>query len=202
MRVYVSLEDIYNGVTKSVEFTRNVNGKEDKKTVKIAVPIGCPDNFKLVKRELGNVHDDLEPGNLVIVVTYEEHPDFKVSNNHLIIMKSIKYGTSMLGTKFLVSLPNKKEVNFDVDGPIFNDDIKVVHGMGLPDQNGDMGDLVVKFEVEKVLSFTKDQIKIIRSVFPLDKFVVGKCETVKGVTPSNEQEDDQSQEGNVQCAQS
>ena len=59
-----------------------------------------------------------------------------------------------------------------------------------------------KFEVEKKLSFTKEQIKVIRSVFPLDKFTVGKCETIKAVTPSSEQDDDQSQDGNVQCAQS
>ena len=147
VRVYVNLEDIYKGVSKTVEFTRNLDGKEDKKTVKISIPIGCPDNFKLVKRELGNVHDDLEPGNLVIVVTYEEHPEFKVSNNHLIMMKTIQYGTSVLGTKFLVKLPNSKEINFDVDGPIFNDDIKVIHGMGVRDQRGEMGDLVVRFEV-------------------------------------------------------
>tara|TARA_X000000950_G_scaffold282028_1_gene379989 strand:- start:713 stop:1738 length:1026 start_codon:yes stop_codon:yes gene_type:complete len=203
VRVYISLNDVYNGVMKTVEFERHINGNNESKKVKISIPKGCPDNFKLVKRGLGNVYEDLPAGSLVIVVTYDDDPLFKVSNNHLIILKEIQFGTSLIGTKFLVKLPNGKEINFDVDGPIFNEDIRVIHGMGLPDQNGKNGDLVVKFEVERKAVFTKDQIKLIRKEFPLDKFTVGECETMKGVIPSeNHDEDDDPNEGKVECNQS
>ena len=201
-RIIISLEDVYNGTTKSVEIERYVKGETIKNKIKINIPKGCPDNFKMVKKGLGNEHDDLEPGNLILVVTYDDHPDFQVTNNHLILLKKVKFGTSMVGTKFLVTLPNKKEINFDVDGPIFNDDIRVIHGMGLPDQREICGDLVVKFEVERKVSFTKEQIKVIRNVFPLDKFLVGECETIKAELPRDDINEEDPNEGRVECNQS
>ena len=64
----------------------------------------------------------------------------------LVIKKKIKFGTSILGTKFHVKLLDGKDINLDFDGPIFDGDLRAVQNYGLPDMNGGKGDLVVKFD--------------------------------------------------------
>ena len=126
-----------------------------------------------------------------------------ILNNFIIkIKKKIKFGTSLLGTKFHVKLLDGKDINLDFDGPIYDGDLRAVQNYGLPDMNGGRGDLVVKFEIEKELNFTKDQIKLITQFFPMDKFSVEDCEDVKAIDPEsfqNEFNEDQPQ--GVQCAQ-
>ena len=206
-RVMVTLEEVFTGTSKEIKATRNNKGKTEEVNMKINIPAGCSNNVKMVKRGEGNVEEDLEQGNLVIVVTYEDHPVFDVSDNHLVIRKKVKFGTSLLGTKFHVQLLDGKDINLDFDGPIFNEDLRVVKGLGLPSMNGrQSGDLVVKFEVEKELIFTKEQIKLITENFPIDKFQVEECEDVKAVDPetfNNIDDDNEDETGHpgVQCAQ-
>ena len=76
---------------------------------------------------------------------------------------------------------------------------------GLPSMNGRNGDLVIKYEVEKELKFTKNQIKLITEFFPMDKFNVEDCEDIKAVDPESfqNQSSDEGPQGHpgVQCAQ-
>ena len=200
-RVMVTLEEVYTGTTKEIKGTRKNKDKTENFSMKIDIPVGCGDNIKMVQRGKGNIDDDLEPGNLVIVITYEDHPVFKVSENHLVIIKKIKFGTSLLGTKFNVKLLDGSDINIDVNGPIFDGDIRAIQNYGLPVMNNrGRGDLVVKFEVDRLLSFNKEQIKLITETFPMDKFPVKDCEDIEAVNPETfESTNDNDQEGNVQC---
>jgi DnaJ-class molecular chaperone len=205
-RVMVTLEEVVKGTSKEINAERNNKGKKENIKMKINVPPGCGNNVKMVKRGEGHIQDDLEPGNLVIVITYEDHPTFDVSDNHLVIRKKIKFGTSLLGTKFHVKLLDGRDVNLDFDGPIFDGDLRAIQNLGLPNMNGSQGDLVVKFEVEKELTFNKEQIKLITQFFPMDKFNVQDCEDIKAVDPETFQNDSEGSQGpqsaqGVQCAQ-
>ena len=204
-RVTVTLEEIVTGTSKEINTERSNKGKKESIKMKINIPPGCGNNIKMVKRGEGHIQDDMEPGNLVIVVTYEDHPTFDVSDNHLVIRKKIKFGTSLLGTKFHVKLLDGRDVNLDFDGPIFDGDLRAVQNLGLPSMNGPQGDLVIKFEVEKELNFNKEQIKLITQFFPMDKFNVEDCEDIKAEDPESFQHDnsDDGSQGHpgVQCAQ-
>ena len=103
-RVMVTLEEVVTGASKEINTERSNKGKKESIKMKINIPPGCGNNIKMVKHGEGHVQDDLEPGKLIIVVTYEDHPTFDVSDNHLVIRKKIKFGTSLLGTKFHVKL--------------------------------------------------------------------------------------------------
>ena len=131
-----------------------------------------------------------------------------MSENHLVLVKEIKYGTSLLGTRFSTMLLDGYEININVDGPIFNDDLRVIKNFGLPKMNSSRrGDLVIKFKVDRDLEFTKEQIKVIMAHFPIDKFNVGDCDTVTAENPdeindSDDSDDELNNEGsNVQCQQ-
>ena len=201
-RIMVSLEEVMTGCSKEIKCDRSINGKKEKFEMKINIPPGCSNNLKMVKRGEGNLEEGLEQGNLVIVITHEDHETFNVSENHLVIKKKIKFGTSLLGTKFHVKLLDGNDINLDFDGPIFDGDLRAVQNYGLPDMNGGRGDLVVKFEIEKELNFTKDQIKLITQFFPMDKFSVEDCEDVKAIDPESfENAFDEDQPQGVQCAQ-
>jgi len=204
-RVMISLEDVMTGASKEINTERNNKGKKENIKMKINIPPGCSDNVKMVKKGEGNIEGDLEQGNLVIVITYEDHPTFDVSESHLVIRKKIKFGTSLLGTKFHVKLLDGRNVNLDFDGPIFDGDLRAVQNLGLPSMNGHQGDLVVKFEVEKELNFDKDQIKLITQFFPMDKFNVEDCEDIKAADPESFQSQHSSEgaheQPGVQCAQ-
>jgi len=204
-RVMVTLEEVFTGTTKEINIIKKNKGKNENVNFKIKIPPGCNDNTKMVQRGKGNIEEDLEPGNLVIVITYKEHEEFKVSDSHLVIIKKIKFGTSLLGTRFSVKLLDGRYINIDVSGPIFDGDMRAIQKYGLPGMNNHRnGDLVVKFEVEKELSFNKEQIKLITEFFPMDKFPVKDCDNVEAIDPelfdqqSNNPNQDNNPE-NVQC---
>jgi len=199
-RVMVTLEEVFTGTTKEINIVRDNKGKKDTFKFKINIPIGCGDNTKMIQKGKGNIEGDLEPGNLVIVITHKEHPIFKVSENHLVIIKTIKFGTSLLGTRFSVKLLDGKNINIEVSGPIFDGDMRAIQNYGLPGMNKHRrGDLVVKFEVEKKLSFNKEQIKLITEFFPMDKFQVKDCDNIQAIDPELFEQNSDSQDGNVQC---
>ena len=196
----VSLEEVFTGTTKEISGTRTNKGTKENFKMKINIPPGCNDNTKMVQRGKGNIDEDLPPGNLVIVITYKEHPVFKVSENHLVIMKKIKFGTSLLGTRFNVKLLDGSDINIEVNGPIFDGDMRAIQNYGLPDMNNrGRGDLVVKFEVERELHFNKEQIKLITEIFPMDKFPVKDCENVEAIDPEMFEQNNNNQDSNVQC---
>ena len=208
-RVMVTLEEVFTGTTKEINIKRNINGTNSNIKLNITIPPGCGNNIKMVKRGDGNIKDDMEDGNLVIVITHEEHPIFKVSESHLVIIKKIKFGTSLLGTKFHVKLLDNSDINLEVSGPIFDGDMRVIQGLGLPIMNTKAkGDLVVKFEIDKEITFNKEQIKLIKNCFPMDRFPLKDCSDIQAVNPEsfnhNDDDDDDdniNQGGGVQCAQ-
>ena len=64
------------------------------------------------------------------------------------------------------------------------------------------GDLVIKFKVDKQINFTKEQIKLITQIFPIDKFNIDDFPTIKAISPENLEDDDSDDENpNVQCQQ-
>lgn len=198
-RLYITLNEVYTGVDKEISVTKDVNGKKENIKLKISIPKGCDNNVKMVKRGIGNVRDGQQPGNLVIVITYKEHPVFKVSDKHLVIEKDIKLGSSLIGTKFGVKLINDKEINVVVNGFINDGDLRVIEGMGLPAMRGNgFGDLVIKFNVKKMI-FTGEQVDYIRKNFEMDYFNFKENgDDIVAISPDEVNDDNQNQ-GNAQC---
>ena len=171
--------------------------------IKVKIPPKTGNNTKMIQKGKGNIKKGMAVGDLIFVITYNEHHVFNVSDNHLIIIKKIKFGTSLLGTKFHVKLLNGKDINLEFNGPIFDGDIRGVQNHGISINNIGTGDLIVKFEVEKDLILAKEQIKIIMNNFPIDKFHIEECENVNCINPElfEKEEVPHMHNDNVQCAQ-
>ena len=208
IKLEIPLTEIYTGCTRDVKVKRNIEGKNEDITMKITIPSGCENGIKMVKKGAGNKQKDFEQGDVVIVILHKDHDLFKLSDNHIVMLKSITFGSSLVGTKFSVIHLNGDTITINIDGPIEDGDLRVIKGKGVPHmKNGVMGDFVIKFEVEKYYTLTNDQKKIIAEIFPVDSFHVDEdADEITALDPKHfrdfDDDDGPQGGGNVQCAQS
>lgn len=207
IRLNVTLKEVFTGVSKEVKITRNVNGKTEDVSMKISIPAGCDNGIKMVKKGAGNKQEDFEPGDVVIIINHEDHKLFKLSDNHIVMEKSISFGSSLVGVKFSVEHLNGEIININIDGPIEDSSLRVIKGKGVPHmKHGMMGDFVIRFDVSKQYTLSKEDKKKIAQIFPVDKFHVNpKGKDYDAIDPklfNNDSDDERTSGQNVQCAQS
>jgi len=203
--INITLEEGVKGLKKNIQYNRNNNGNIEKIKKEIEIPEGIGSSIRMMERGMGNIKDGLEDGDLEIIVNVENHPVFKVSDNNLVILKKIKIGNSLTGIKFKVKLLNGKNINLKISGPIYNDDIRIVRGKGLKDiRSRRIGDLIIKFSVDKEYVLNKQQIKSLKSILPYETYSTCEGETIEAIDPELLHNDNDSDDGpqNVQCQQS
>ena len=202
IRLEIELSEIYTGTEKEIKVKRSIDGNESEINMKIQVPPGCENGIKMVKKGAGNKLKDQIQGDIVIIINHAKHENFVMSENNIVMEKKISFGSSILGTKFSVKHLSGEVINISVDGPIYNDDIRVIRGRGAPNMRaGPFGDFVVKFIVNKKYTLTESQKNKIAQVFPVDKFLIDKKGTDVTALDPKEFTNDSDDSGNVQCAQ-
>ena len=93
-------------------------------------------------------------------------------------------------------------LNINVDGPIDNEDIRVIQGKGAPNmRTNEDGDFVIKFNVDKKYTLTDEQKSQLSQIFPVDNFKLDKKGTKVNAVDPREFSPDSDNQGNVQCAQ-
>ena len=121
-----------------------------------------------------------------------------MEDKHLILEKSIKFGTSLLGTKFNLKLLDGKSINVKIEGPIGNNNIKVLRGYGLYNMNsGSNGDLIIKIKVNMLDKLSDVQRRVVKENFEMDKFDINENYETVVASSYVEREDN----NNVQCVQ-
>lgn len=208
IKLEIPLSEIYTGCSRDVKVKRNIEGKNEEITMKITIPSGCENGIKMVKKAAGNKQKDFEPGDVIIVILHKNHDIFNLSDNHIVMLKSISFGSSLIGIKFSVQHISGETITINIDGPIEDGDLRVIKGKGVPNmKNGIIGDFVIKFQVEKHYSLTKEQKKKIADIFPVDSFHIDEnADELTALDPKHFQEDDDDDgpngNNNIQCAQS
>lgn len=168
--IEITLEEGYQGLEKEIKYTIMNDDKKEEKTITIQIPKGCGQSIKMMKQGVGNIKKNMEPGDLIIIVQVKEHKLYKVQQNNLILEKKIKFGTSLLGIYFSINHINGKKLNIYTKGQIFNEEVRIIPGLGLPHiQNQELGDLIIKFEVEKCREFNESEKKLLYELFEFDE---------------------------------
>lgn len=203
IRLEIDLIDIYKGVEKEVKVKRTIDGVESEISMKIQIPRGCENDVKMVKKGAGNKMKDQIQGDIVIIITHVKHEHFFMSDNNIVMEKKISFGSSLIGTEFSVKHLSGEVLNINVEGPIYNDDIRVVREKGIPHmRTGALGDFVIKFSVDKKYTLSQSQKNKIAQVFPVDNFLVDKKKGKEVIAlDPKEFTNDSDDSGNVQCAQ-
>ena len=146
--------------------------KMNKKTEKVDVPIpvGIPDEEKIVIKGKGNEHYEYRTGDLVVIVKIKENSAYKRVKNDLHIEKKISLIEALEGFSFNLDHLNTHTVTIKTaPGDITtHKDVKKVANLGMPHYKSPMshGDLYVHFTVEFPKSLTKEQSAILAKVLP------------------------------------
>lgn len=200
--IEITLEQGYKGGKRKIEFYRDNNNQKEKLTVIVEIPKYSGNSFKIVQKGYGNKKKDFVDGNLEVIVQVQEHPVFQVKNNHLVLEKEIELGTSLLGLTFGLILLDGKKINIKIDGPIFNDDHKVIKNLGLNDKFNRKGCLIIIFKVNKDTQLTSKQRDVISKYFKINHYKKYEGSTLKAEDLEINNDNDNDGHQNVQCAQS
>ena len=70
---------------------------------------------------------------------------------------------------FSINHINGDTISISTKGQVFNEEIRVISGLGLHHiQNQELGDLIIKFEVEKCREFNETEQKMLRELYEFD----------------------------------
>lgn len=155
----VTLEDLYNGLTKSILVEQPANGK--RKSVQVHIPRGMASGESVIlSGEMDHV-EDATPGDLVFLLSQRQHPVFTRKGHDLAIEMEITLSEAICGVQGRtirhldgrVLTVSSARHNLK-DGPpvlIQTGDVHVLKGEGMPkrgEQEGEFGDLYVQYKVE------------------------------------------------------
>jgi DnaJ-class molecular chaperone len=146
----------------------NKGVKVKKNTIQINVPKGVEDGRQIVFEGLGEQPktENEVAGDFVVVIKIEDNNLFKREGLHLIYEKDITFKESVIGKEILIPHFEKEfKVNTRTFGIINPNKRYVVYNKGLKNENGNEGNLYIKFNVqynEKVLN--EEQIKALTEI--------------------------------------
>ena len=163
--LFVSLEDVFHGATKTVSFQSWEGGnggmmQQRRRTLNVKIPHGVTNGsvFRLAgKGEAGA--GGLSPVNLLCTVRITPHPVFRVAGHDLYTVLAISPWEAALGGKVEVKTVEGK-VNLSLPEGTQSGRKFRLRGKGLPRQTGGAGDIIVitKIRVPHPLSATEKKL--------------------------------------------
>jgi len=168
----VSLEDLYQGVTKRMRVSRKLlSGETEEKVLEINVPPGWKSGTKVRFPRAGNEQLTGESQDLVFVVEEKPHPRFTRDGNDLIVTQKLSLVEALTaegGRKTIEQLDGRKLQVSVPSGVVKPGRQTVLSGEGMPvrkeGQVYKKGDLVVKWEIVFPDHLTQSQKEGIRKV--------------------------------------
>ncbi|KAI0562969.1 Chaperone J-domain containing protein [Gracilaria domingensis] len=152
--LFLSLEELYGGVTKKLKITRNVaraDGGVDRvgKVHEVQIKPGYKAGTKIRYNGAGSEAPGYLPGDVVFIIQEKDHPHFKRNGNNLEYTYRISLADALAGSS--VTIPGLDGRGYRLDCPevITPNSEKTISGAGMPISKlpGQKGDLIVKFNV-------------------------------------------------------
>ncbi|KAI9149408.1 Psi protein [Paramyrothecium foliicola] len=166
----LSLEEIYNGVTKKMKIKRKTydeSGKRVQTDQILEVPIK-PGLKKGSKIKFNGVGDQVEGGrqDLHFIVEEKEHPLYKREDNDIIQTVTLDLKEALTGWKRTVTTLEGKQIALDKSGPTQPGSEDRYPGLGMPisKKPGQRGDFVIRYKVNFPSSLTPAQKQQLREV--------------------------------------
>lgn len=197
--------------------------------IDIAVPVGTPDDDKIVIKSKGNEHFEYRAGDLVIVVKIKPNAVFRRVKNDLYMEKTISLIEALTGFAFNLDHLNDQCITIKSNPGTFvsHKETMRIPNLGMPHHKSPMsfGDLFVTFNVQLPETLNAEQVEVLKTVLPKPLFkdiqtTKNNYELLKYTEPKHkdgkhqhnhghgheeEEEEEESQGGqrgqNVQCNQ-
>ena len=162
--IIISLNQSYTGVTVPIEIDRwiiQMNAKVfEKETIYINIPAGIDENEMIIMRDRGNIVNDQLKGDIKICIQIEKHPHYERVGMDIIYKKKITLKESLCGFSFDIihlsgqNLCLNNNTNKTIIRPNYK---KVIPQLGM-NRDGNVGNLIIAFDVEFPESLNEDQI--------------------------------------------
>lgn len=168
VNIELTLEEIYTGVEKKINWTINNNGKQEHRSKNIKIPQGVEDNEKIVLDNEGNQNgNQISP---VIVVIHEiSHDVFKRTGNDIIIEKDILLCDALCGFEIPIKCLNGEYIVVKSDDIIYPNSIQKCSGYGLRTKYGKKGDLYIKLNIDFPKKLDSKRKEYLRKILPYKK---------------------------------
>jgi molecular chaperone DnaJ len=139
--------------------------------ISIKIPAGVADGMQLSVTGRGNAAARGGiPGDLLVVIEEEEHPQLKREGNNLHYEQYISFSEAALGTTVEVPTIGGK-AKIKIDPGTHANKILRLRGKGLPEVNGyEKGDLMVNVNVWTPQQLTKEEKKIMEQLSNSENF--------------------------------
>jgi len=167
----VTLEDIFNGVTKRMKINRNrrqPNGtyKKEDKILTIDIKKGWKEGTKITFNGEGDEKPNHSAGDVIFVLKEIAHPQFKRKGNDLHYTADISLREALLGGQFQVTLLSGQKLPHSFKGINATGQRSRVTGQGMPISKhpNTRGDLLIKYEVKFPQNLTSDKRRLISEV--------------------------------------
>lgn len=155
--VACSLEELYNGCSKSIEYERQVLN-DDNSTLKVMKHVknlqirrGMKSSQQLVFEFEGHMSSHYPPSNLIFTIFEQRHPSYSRIENDLIYTHKTRLIDCILANPIEIQTLDGRKITVSFESIIAPDTIKTVKNEGMPIDSLtpplSFGDLTVKFSV-------------------------------------------------------
>ncbi|KAL7246239.1 hypothetical protein ACSBR2_001377 [Camellia fascicularis] len=160
-----TLEEFCFGSVKKIMITRDVitsNGqtvKEDEEMLTIKVKPGWKKGTKITFEGMGNETPGTDPADIIFVIGEKRHPLFRREGDDLELGVEIPLVKALTGCNISVPLLGGEKMNLMMDDIIQPGYEKIIAGQGMPKPNeeGNRGNLIIKFLVQFPTELTDEQ---------------------------------------------
>jgi len=167
---HCTLEQLFNGVTKIFEITKNIFNEEgaveqEKKRIHIKVKPGWRTGTKITFKEQGDERPGRIPADLIFVLKDLPHAYYQREGNDLVHNAKITLRQALMGLKLNLPFLDGSIKQVPIPNVISPDYIHTVKGYGMPMKSGGFGNLIIKFQIQFPKSLTADKKSAIGDVF-------------------------------------
>jgi DnaJ-class molecular chaperone len=169
-----TLEELYNGTTKKVSYTKTVTNnyghtKENNKLVDIQIKPGTASGFQLALEREGDEMPGIIPGDVIFTIEQLEHATFRRDKDDLHYTSNITLRDALLGIKLSIKRLSNKAPPLEVNLPkiIEPNYVERISKEGMPSRKyeGTYGDLYIHFNILFPKSLSTENKKEINKVF-------------------------------------
>ena len=174
--LYVTLEEVNQGVTKKMKITRNVVSPETKqlrkeeKILTIQIKPGWKEGTKITFEKEGDQSPGKIPADIVFTIRDKPHSVFKRDGANLSFTAKLTLRDALCGTRVTIPTLEGPKVYLDYSKEIIRPQIvKRLSGRGLPypKDPSRRGDILVHFDIQFPSQLSESAKEILSEVLPM-----------------------------------
>jgi len=170
---YCTLEDLYNGKTKRVKFTKQIlhddgTTSQVEKILSFKIERGWKEGTKIRFENEGDQAIGIIPADIVFEVKIRPHPRFERRDDDLHYTAKISLLEALCGTTITIVTLDNRRLRIPVNEVVHPNYVKVVPSEGMPKskQPSLKGDLYIKFDIQFPRYLSEDQKEMLKHVLP------------------------------------